>query len=182
MSGDRYERELVNALTTLNIPALRAPSSGSATDRNLPDILAGMKTDEQTIKTLLKENTSDSVSNEAIKNAGSLLAPTTHAYGIESKSQEGTTLYVKTEEVEKLRSFCEEFGGEPRLGARYTERRHPTEHFLVHPSDARLTEEDNYGLPVTDIRERASEIVQPGTTTEDPAIEFVDSPRRNRSI
>lgn len=181
MSGDRYERELVNTLTTLNIPALRAPSSGSATNRKLPDVLAGMKTDEQTIKNLLKETTDDSVSNEAVENAGSLLAPTTQAYGIESKSGEGTTLYVKAEEVEKLQSFCEEFGGEPRLGARFTERRHPTEHFLVHPDDARITDEGNHGLPVADIRERASEVVQPETTTEDPAIKFVNSAREDRT-
>lgn len=39
--GDRRERELVNQLADHGYAVLRAPSSGSATDRDLPDILAG---------------------------------------------------------------------------------------------------------------------------------------------
>ena len=39
--GDRRERELVNLLDKIGFEVMRAPSSGSATDRNLPDVLAG---------------------------------------------------------------------------------------------------------------------------------------------
>lgn len=39
--GDRRERELVNALDDAGFAVLRAPASGSATDRELPDVLAG---------------------------------------------------------------------------------------------------------------------------------------------
>lgn len=39
--GDRRERELVNALDELGFAVMRAPASGSATERNLPDVLAG---------------------------------------------------------------------------------------------------------------------------------------------
>ncbi|MHB9287282.1 Holliday junction resolvase Hjc [Halobacteriales archaeon Cl-PHB] len=39
--GDRRERELVNRLDEAGFAVMRAPSSGSATDRELPDVLAG---------------------------------------------------------------------------------------------------------------------------------------------
>ncbi|MFB6085178.1 MAG: Holliday junction resolvase Hjc [Halorientalis sp.] len=39
--GDRRERELVNALDESGFAVMRAPASGSATDRELPDVLAG---------------------------------------------------------------------------------------------------------------------------------------------
>jgi Holliday junction resolvase len=39
--GDRRERELVNLLDERGFAVMRAPSSGSATERDLPDVLAG---------------------------------------------------------------------------------------------------------------------------------------------
>lgn len=39
--GDRRERELVNKLDDAGFAVMRAPASGAATDRELPDILAG---------------------------------------------------------------------------------------------------------------------------------------------
>lgn len=39
--GDRREREIVNQLDSDGFAVMRAPSSGSATDRELPDVLAG---------------------------------------------------------------------------------------------------------------------------------------------
>lgn len=39
--GSRRERELVNRLDELGWAVMRAPSSGAATARNLPDVLAG---------------------------------------------------------------------------------------------------------------------------------------------
>jgi Holliday junction resolvase len=39
--GDRRERELVNKLDDAGFAVMRAPASGSATPRELPDILAG---------------------------------------------------------------------------------------------------------------------------------------------
>jgi Holliday junction resolvase len=39
--GDRRERELVNRLDERGFAVMRAPASGSATDRELPDVLAG---------------------------------------------------------------------------------------------------------------------------------------------
>jgi Holliday junction resolvase len=39
--GDRRERELVNRLDGAGFAVMRAPASGSATERDLPDVLAG---------------------------------------------------------------------------------------------------------------------------------------------
>jgi len=39
--GDRRERELVNELDSRGFAVMRAPASGSATTRELPDVLAG---------------------------------------------------------------------------------------------------------------------------------------------
>jgi len=39
--GDRRERELVNKLDDVGFAVMRAPASGSATERELPDVLAG---------------------------------------------------------------------------------------------------------------------------------------------
>lgn len=39
--GDRRERELVNLLDENGFAVMRAPASGSATERELPDVLAG---------------------------------------------------------------------------------------------------------------------------------------------
>lgn len=39
--GDRRERELVNQLDEAGFAVMRAPASGSATQRELPDVLAG---------------------------------------------------------------------------------------------------------------------------------------------
>ncbi len=39
--GDRRERELVNMLDEAGFAVMRAPASGSATTRELPDVLAG---------------------------------------------------------------------------------------------------------------------------------------------
>lgn len=39
--GDRRERELVNKLDENEFAVMRAPASGSATDRELPDVLVG---------------------------------------------------------------------------------------------------------------------------------------------
>lgn len=39
--GSRAERDLVNRLDEAGFAVMRAPASGSATDRELPDVLAG---------------------------------------------------------------------------------------------------------------------------------------------
>ena len=48
--GDRRERELVNKLDENGFAVMRAPASGSATERELPDVLAGDEGDFHAIE------------------------------------------------------------------------------------------------------------------------------------
>ena len=129
--GSRYERELVNRFESLGWGALRCPASGGATDRELPDILAGLALD-----------------------GPSKDYPISRALAIELKSGKSTTLYVDRDEVKALRSFAESFGATPLLGARYTTQASSTDIYLVSPEHARMTPKA-YGLPISDIEDRA---------------------------
>ena len=129
--GSRYERELVNRFESCGWGALRCPASGGATDRELPDILAGLAL--------------DSPSKDY---------PISRALAIELKSGKSTTLYVDRDEVKALRSFAESFGATPLLGARFTTQASSTDIYLVKPEDARMTPKA-YGLPISDIKDRA---------------------------
>lgn len=88
--GDRAERELVNALDDLGFAVMRAPSSGSATERELPDVLAG--------------NGETFYAIEAKASSGQPI----YLGGGEPD-----------EEVESLIHFAENFGAKPRIGARF---------------------------------------------------------------
>ena len=129
--GSRYERELVNRFESCGWGALRCPASGGATDRELPDILAGLALD-----------------------GPSKDFPISQALAIELKSGKSTTLYVDKEEVYALRSFAQSFGATPLLGARFTTQASSTDIYLVKPEDARMTPKA-YGLPISDIEDRA---------------------------
>ena len=129
--GSRYERELVNRFESCGWGALRCPASGGATDRELPDILAG----------LAFEGPSKDY-------------PISRALAIELKSGKSTTLYVDRDEVKALRSFAESFGATPLLGARFTTQASSTDIYLVSPEHARMTPKA-YGLPISDIEDRA---------------------------
>ena len=129
--GSRYERELVNRFESCGWGALRCPSSGGGTDRELPDILAGLALD-----------------------GPSKDYPISRALAIELKSGKSTTLYVDKGEVKALKSFAQSFGSTPLLGARFTTQASSTDIYLVSPEHARMTPKA-YGLPLSDIEDRA---------------------------
>lgn len=130
--GSRYEREIVGYCRDAGYGALRIPSSGSATTRDLPDVLVG--------------HPDMGLSN--------LLA-------IECKSGSATTLYVDGAEVDALESFAQTWGATAYLSARRTTRGTDTRHYLVRPADARQTDGGNYGLPSAELTDRASLAVGP---------------------
>lgn len=134
--GSRYERELVEYLRDDEWGALRLPSSGSATERELPDVLAGTPWPDQYV------------------GASELLA-------VELKCGDATTLYVDGDEVADLKAFAVTWGAEPYLGARRTTRGTDRRHYLLRPDDARETDGGNYGLPAAELEERASVVVGP---------------------
>ena len=142
--GSRYERELVNRFESVGWGALRCPSSGGGTDRQLPDVLAGKSVSRvpQWV-----EHDSGIIDPEVVETF-------TDSYAIELKSGKSTTLYVDREEVKSLKSFAQSFGATPLLGARFTTQASSTDVYLVKPEDARMTEKA-YGLPISDIEDRA---------------------------
>lgn len=132
--GATYERELVNHFRDSGYGALRLPSSGSSTKRDLPDVLAGTPWPDQYV------------------GATELIA-------IELKSGSATTLYVDEEEVEALKSFASTWCAKPFLASRRTTQATDTKHYLVRPEDARRTDGGRYGLPNADIKDRAALMV-----------------------
>lgn len=138
MGGSRYERELVNTLDACGYVAMRAPSSGSATERELPDVLA-LRDDEA-----------------ARWFAG---RPVSEVLAIELKTTSRTTAYAEASEVEALREFAETAGARPLLAGRFKRNGHDRVHYLVPPEDCRMTDGGNYGVPESDAEDRAALVV-----------------------
>lgn len=137
--GSKYERELVERFRADSWGALRLPSSGGATERELPDVLAGTR-----------NQFPDPYYNDAL-------------WAVELKAGKATTLYVEGDEVGALQTFARRWGARPLLGARSTQRGTSTATYLVRPEDARgPTDGGRYGLPVADVRERAYAVVSDG--------------------
>lgn len=135
--GAARERELVNRFRHAGWGALRLPSSGSATDRELPDVLAG-----RPVPIPGRDG------------------PFSTVVAIELKSGKATTLYVDDYEVDALRTFAQQWGARPFLAARFTSQGSGTETWLVPPDDARgPTDGGRYGLPQADIEDRAAVVV-----------------------
>lgn len=146
MTGSRYERQLVNALTESGYPAIRVPTSGSATDRSLPDVLAGKRTER------------------GFAGDTETLSET---WAIELKTTSSTTAYVDELEVEQLGGFAYDFGAQPLIAARFKRPGGERARFyLVRPTDCRTTDGGQYGVPISDAGERAIAIVEPATDTE----------------
>jgi len=123
--GDRRERELVNELDEAGFAVMRAPASGSATDRELPDILAGR---------------ADRSSRSGEQGAESDTDSEPLFYAIEAKSSSGNPIYLTGEEVEALVYFARNFGAKPRIGVRFD--REPW--YFFHPADLYVTDGGNY--------------------------------------
>lgn len=141
--GSTYERELVNRFDAAGWGSLRLPSSGSATERDLPDILVGRP----------QIRTEHTLAGESVRQI------TTEAWAIELKSGKATTLYVDAQEVADLKAFAETWGARPLLAARSTQQATSTAHYLIEPADARLTDGGQYGLPVAELAQRAYAVV-----------------------
>lgn len=142
MGGSRYERELVNALAANGFAPLRAPSSGSATERELPDILAGRATPALHVR-----------------------SPRAEVWAIEAKSTSGTTAYADADEVADLQAFAEKFGARPLIAARFKSQAAGKRHYLVEPAFCRVTDGGNYGVPKSDAVWRATAIVDASDDT-----------------
>lgn len=125
--GYKYERELVHSLRDHGYRVLPAAASGSATEEELPDLLAG---------------------TPWVSNVNEAWPVVSDALGIEAKAVSDDIAYFTEEEVHALIKFCDGFGAKARLAARFKGHRDaldtPRQHFLVDPSEAERTDGGNY--------------------------------------
>lgn len=163
MGGARYERQLVNALGSADLPekhqrvAMKAPASGSATERLLPDILCGIR----------------------VGVVGPSPEYLSMPWAIELKATKGTTAYVGEDEVADLIDFAERFGARPLLGAKFKRPGGARSPFvLVRPEDARRTDGGNYGIPEADEWRHFARVFT--QTDAEPARIEPDDPERNQ--
>lgn len=154
MGGTRYERELVNTLGTCGYAAMRAPSSGAATDRDLPDVLAGQRVD--------------------VDGRTGPIATYARALAIELKVTKGTTAYAAEAEIESLGAFSYAFGAKPLLAAKFKRQGGARSlYYLVEPGECRKTKKGTYGIPESDAEERAWALVYTETANEEAAVEVL---------
>jgi Holliday junction resolvase len=143
VGGARYERELVNALDACGYVAMRAPSSGSATERELPDVLA----------------------LRPVVGAGGIRSD---VLAIEVKTTSRTTAYADESEIADLAAFAEQAGARALVGGRFKRQGYDRVHYLLPPEECRRTQGDdagNYGVPADDAPERAALVVNATTET-----------------
>jgi Holliday junction resolvase len=151
MAGARIERQLVNTYTSLGWGALRVPTSGSATDRDLPDVLTG--------RTLPDPDYSYGVDAAS------------EAYAIEVKSTQGTTAYAGRDELKSLDRFASAFGAQPLVAAYFKQQGgERSRYYLVPPEELRMTD-NNAGVPEATATDRARFIVYPSTDTQQAALD-----------
>lgn len=151
----RYERELVNVLDATGWVAMRAPSSGSATKRELPDIMA------------LREDTTATV----VDAESGVMRPTAEVLFVEHKSGSDSILYVDGDEADDLISAAHDAGARALFGARFKRKGVRKKTFLVEPRDARPTDGGNWALPQSTIRERAWAVARAETDSDPPEFE-----------
>jgi len=147
MAGARYERQLVTTYTSLGWGALRVPTSGSATDRDLPDVLTGRP----------HPDAADVATSEA--------------YAIEVKATSQTTAYAGRDELDALNRFASAFGAQPLVAAYFKQQGGSrSRYYLVPPGELRMTDQHG-GVPRATATDRAQYIAYPSTPTRDAALE-----------
>jgi Holliday junction resolvase len=147
MGGARIERQLVNTYTSLGWGALRVPTSGSATDRDLPDVLTGRPHPDAT----------DVANSES--------------YAIEVKATRGTTAYAGHDELAALTRFANMFGAHPLVAAYFKQQGGSrSRYYLVPPEELRMTDQ-NGGVPEATATDRARFVVYPSTDTQKAALD-----------
>jgi len=141
----RYERELLGALEATGWAGMRAPASGGATDRDLPDLLVGRRK-----RTLTK------------------------SLAIELKTTSSTTAYLDDAEITALERFAHDFGARPLLAVKFKRAGGTRSGYWLVPTTAtRRTDSGRHGLPVSDIEERAVKVVYPETDAKDAEVRDV---------
>ena len=146
----RYERELLGALEATGWAGMRAPASGGATDRDLPDLLVGRPADAAAKRSLPE------------------------ALAIELKTTSSTTAYLDDAEITALERFAHDFGATAYLAVKFKRAGGTRSGYWLVPTTAtRRTDSGRHGLPVSDIEERAVKVVYPATEAKDAEVRDV---------
>jgi len=147
MAGARIERQLVTTLTDLGWGALRVPTSGSATSRDLPDVLTGHPHPDP------------------------VDFPNSEAYAIEVKSTSRTTAYAGRDELDALARVASAFGAQPLVAAYFKgQGGERSRYYLVPLDELRMTDQHG-GVPEATATDRAHYIAYPSTDTKDAALD-----------
>jgi Holliday junction resolvase len=157
MGGTRIERRLVNTFSDIGWGALRTPTSGSATDRDLPDVLTGRPL-------------SDPEYSEGIE-AGS------DAYAIEVKATQGTTAYAGRDELAGLTRFADAFGAQPLVAAYFKQQGGERSRFYLVPLDELRMTAKSGGVPEATATDRASIVAYPSTDSQAATLEGEEGDR-----
>lgn len=169
--SDRYERELVNTLRTLDHNALRTPSSGSSTKTELPDFIASIQYTHTELQDFLETHT-DTDNTDALLTTLQKLTQLSKIIGGELKSKNGKRIYIDEREVNELYEYCRTFGSEPRIAARFKTKDTPVKTYLIHPEDLSRTPENNYKVTFETAKQQAREIIQHKSKNTNAAIEM----------
>ena len=117
MSGSRYERRLVNWLDAHGWQVMKSPASGSRTERDQPDLVAGYG-----------------------GKSGPYLA-----LEHKTRSNKKPNLYLAAEEVEALLRFAREFGAEPRISI-WWKNTQPARFYVVDIRKFHETDSGNWAI------------------------------------
>lgn len=132
MNGSDVERALARSYAKRGWAVLRAPASGAATDREMPDLLVGWHDHE--------------------KRRG-------ERYALEVKASKETTAYIDSEEVDGLRWFGSQLQALPAVAARF---KRDTTAYIVPLAECResRTGSGTLGVPHETAEERAVDTIE----------------------
>lgn len=158
--SDASERRLVNALDACGWTTVRAPSSGSATDRDLPDVLA-MRSRE------VRRHDVDMAPTED----GGLVWGLSEVVAIEEKERGGSNAYVGADEVEALERFAAEAGARALLAFKFKNPGVRAPHYLVEPEACRRTDTGKFAIAADEVSDLAVAEVWAATDAKDAEVE-----------
>jgi len=146
--GAAAERSVVRIFDRAGWGALRAPTSGSATQRALPDVLVG---------------------REAA--SGPLQPHHQRPWAIEVKATSAPRVYLTNHESDDLTAFAERFGAEPMVCAKFKSRGGTRTAYWFVPLANTREAGDSYAVDKDNARQQAIAVGYPPTANKDVALE-----------